>query len=384
MRHHLVLLIALTGCKYLDQPKKVNELEKRLDEVSGALSELTGEPVGQRPGKASADADDERGAKGKKARGAKRKDPKATRGAKTAKAAQGEDARPAQGTKVARRDRDEDDEDADDEDEDAEADADADERRDDEGDGRDQRIAERRALASERAASAIAPAAAKAPPADVPWGYQPADGPDAWATLHPSFAACGNGEQQSPIDIMPRRSQAPEVIFVYKPTAGTVVDDGHGLEVDLAPGSFMVVDGTRFDLIELQLHTPSEHTVAGDSFPMELHLIHRSKAGALAVIGVLFTEGEPSSALAPVWKGAPKARGSSKLKKMFDPEALLPREHAAYRYDGSLTTPPCTEGVIWHVFKRPRTEDEQTIAAFRRRFGATARPTQEMGGRELR
>ena len=377
MRHHLVFLIALTGCKYLDQPKKVNELEKRLDEVSGALSELTGEPVGQRPGKASEGADGERGAKDKKARGAKRKDPKGTRGATSTKAAQGEDARPAPGTKVARRDRDQDEDDEDQHD-------DADEGRDDQVDGRDQRISDRRALASERAASAIAPAAAAAPPADVPWGYQPADGPDAWATLHPSFAACGNGERQSPIDIMPRRSQAPEVIFVYKPTAGTVVDDGHGLEVDLAPGSFMVVDGARFDLIELQLHTPSEHTVAGDSFPMELHLVHRSKAGALAVIGVLFTEGEASSALAPVWKGAPKARGSSKLKKMFDPEALLPREHAAYRYDGSLTTPPCTEGVIWHVFKRPRTEDEQTIGAFRRRFGATARPVQELGGRELR
>lgn len=366
MRHLVVLLLALAGCKYLDQPKKVAELEKRLDEVSTALSDLTGEPVGLRPGAKTADH-------GKKAAG-KAKRAKADQDAKDVKAGKTATARAARDDNAA--------EPADPDHAAAET-----ERSDrDAGPAADHPAGDWRAAAHDASAEpAAAPAAepAKAP-ASVHWSYGGDDGPSAWSKLDPSFAACAKGDHQSPIDILPKHSEAPEVIFVYRPSAATVVDDGHTLEVDLAPGSFIVVDGTRYELIQFHVHTPSEHTIAGDSFPMELDLVHRSKAGRVVVVAVLFTEGEASTALAAVWKAAPKAKGAAKLKRPFDPGLLLPKDQAAYRYDGSLTEPPCTEGVIWEVLRRPRTEDEQTIAGLRKHFGANARPVQELGDRALR
>lgn len=374
------MLVAVAGCKYLDQPKKVAELEKRLDEVALAVTDLTGKPVGLRPApkpaaeEDEAEADDGHGKKGKgKGKG---KDAKADKGkADKGKAdkdrtrhgddeADGaDDEHAAADERPARPDwrkRDE---------------APADEHGGEHGEHGD---------ASPEPGADESPPVAKAPAANVHWSYEGAEGPTAWSHLDPAYETCAVGQHQSPIDILPRRSEAPEVIFVYKPTDGAVVDNGHTLQVDLSPGSFIVVDGTRFDLVQFHVHTPSEHTIAGDSFPMEVHLVHKNKAGKLAVVGVLFTEGEASAAMSTVWKGAPKAKGSVPLKKPFDPAALLPKDHAAYRYDGSLTTPPCTEGVIWHVLKRPRTEDEARIEAFTRRFGANARPVQELGERELR
>jgi len=377
-RYALLLLVAVAGCKYLDQPKKVAELEKRLDEVALAVTDLTGKPVGLRPApkhaeEDEADAEDDHGKKGK-AKGKGKAD----------KEAKGDKAKAGRG-------RHDDEAEADGEDSERAA---SDERprpdwrkRDDAGAGEDGHgeHGERSEHTDEPAAPADEPpAVAKAPAANVHWAYEGAEGPAAWSHLDPAFETCAVGHRQSPIDILPRRSEAPEVIFVYKPTAATVVDNGHTLQVDLAAGSFIVVDGTRYDLVQFHVHTPSEHTIAGDPFPMEVHLVHKNKAGKLAVVGVMFTEGEASVAMAPVWKGAPKAKGSAPLKKEFDPAALLPKDHAAYRYDGSLTTPPCTEGVIWHVLKRPRTEDEARIAAFPRRFGSNARPVQELGERELR
>jgi carbonic anhydrase len=229
---------------------------------------------------------------------------------------------------------------------------------------------------AENSEESAEPAAAHAAPEH--WGYEGEHGPAVWG------GTCSAGAEQSPIDIMPKRSSAPEVFFVYRPTRGVVVDNGHTLQVDLDPGSYIVVDGGRFDLIQFHVHTPSEHTIAGDHFPLELHLVHRDRTGTLAVVGVLFDEGEPATAMKPVWTRAPRKAGKASLEKPFDPEALLPHERMAYRYDGSLTTPPCSEGVRWIVLKRTRTEDGERIAALRARFGANARPVQELGEREVR
>ena len=217
------------------------------------------------------------------------------------------------------------------------------------------------------------------------WTYTGADGPSQWADLDEQYARCGDGHEQSPIDIVPhRRGDAEEsVFFMYRPTRGKVTDNGHTLQVDLEPGSYAVVDGARYDLVQFHVHTPSEHTIAGEPFAMEVHLVHKSKAGKLAVVGVLFADGAPSPALAPVWKQAPKAEGSAALKKPFDPGVLLPRDTGAYRYAGSLTTPPCSEGVKWIVLRRTATDDDKRIAWFRDRFGANARPTQALGEREV-
>jgi carbonic anhydrase len=378
-RRLFVLLIALSGCKYLDAPKKVAELEKRLDEVSTVLTDMTGEPVGQRPGSKKAEGEDdeeEDGGKGKKS--AKDKKAKGGKDSKDSKVAKG--GKEARDSKAGRSRRGADDSDADEASDDGK---DKDRDKDKDKDASDDEADADRPGADDEA-EPEPPAAAAKPPANVHWSYEGEEGPTSWGKLDPSFELCAKGEHQSPVDIMPRRSKAPDVIMVYHPTAGAVVDNGHTVEVDLDPGSFIVVDGTRFDLIQFHVHTPSEHTVAGDRFPLELHLVHRSKAGALAVVAVLYTEGAPSPTLASVWKDLPRAKGSVKLKKPFDPSGLIPKDQAAYRYDGSLTTPPCTEGVIWYVLRRQATEDIARIDALKRRFGANARPVQELAGRELR
>ncbi|MBL8627922.1 MAG: carbonic anhydrase family protein [Myxococcales bacterium] len=355
-------LIALApGCKVFDQPKRVDGLEQRVDELADAVSKLVGEPVAQRPKpKAKAhddEADGEDADADPKARKARRPKTEARagrdRGDRTAKADAAE-RRPAS----AKASHDEPAE------EPADTPADADPPEDD--------------------ADEPAP-----PPADhgpgPHWAYTGAEGPSHWGELDEQYAACGDGHEQSPIDILPKRRAAQDesVFFVYKPTPGKVTDNGHTLQVDLQPGSYAVVDGARYELVQFHFHTPSEHTIAGEPYAMEVHLVHKNKAGKLAVVGVLFADGAPSAALAPVWKQLPKAGGSGALKKPFDPSALLPSETGAYRYAGSLTTPPCSEGVKWIVLRRTGTDAEKRIAAFRARFGANARPTQSMGEREL-
>ena len=214
------------------------------------------------------------------------------------------------------------------------------------------------------------------------WTYEGEAGPTAWSQLDPAFAQCASGRQQSPIDIVPHAPGAdPPVLFVYKPTGGEVVDNGHTLQINLAPGSFAMVDDHRYDLVQFHIHTPSEHTIAHEALPMEVHLVHKDKAGKLAVVGVIFAAGEASTALAPMWKAAPPKVGSAKLKLLFDPNTLLPLDRSAYRYDGSLTTPPCSEGVEWIVLRRIRTETPARIASFHKRFGGNARPIQELGAR---
>lgn len=324
----------IVGCKYAEQPARVEALERRLDKVAAAVSELSGEPG---PGSAAIDP---------KHKGKQHEAGKSAAKAKAKAKAKAADAH---------------------------------------GDAADHEPAPRANAAPHGGAAAPAAAAALATPhGDVHWEYGGANGPPHWADLAPAFATCASGSAQSPVDILPRPGAAPEVFLIYRPTRGVVVDNGHTLQVNLDPGNFAIVDGVRFDLLQFHVHTPSEHTIAGEAFPLEVHLVHRDRSGALAVVGVLFDEGAPSPAMAPVWKGAPRAKGGERrLERPFDPGGLLPRDHGAYRYDGSLTTPPCSEGVRWIVLKRSRTEDRARIAAFRKRFGDNARPVQALGEREV-
>jgi carbonic anhydrase len=172
------------------------------------------------------------------------------------------------------------------------------------------------------------------------------------------------------------------VSFTYRPTAGELVDNGHTLQMNLQPGSTAVVDGHAYDLVQFHIHTPSEHTVGGEALPMEVHLVHKDKAGKLAVVGVRFAAGTASAAMTPVWAAAPAKGGKAKVAR-FDPATLLPRDRSAYRYDGSLTTPPCSEGVEWIVMRRTATDSAAHIEAFEKRFGANARPVQPLFDRAI-
>jgi carbonic anhydrase len=230
-------------------------------------------------------------------------------------------------------------------------------------------------------APAPAPAHAAHPPGRAPhWDYKAAD---SWAALSPEFAACGTGKQQSPIDLQPVRAEASDIVFNYQPTAGVVKDNGHTYQVDLEPGSSIVIDGERYNLLQFHVHAPSEHTVAGEQYAMEVHLVHKSPAGGLAVVGVLIDRGVANPGLAAAWKKLPRPDHSEKLKKPFNPTTLLPEDRSVYRYAGSLTTPPCSEGVVWNVMRHGVSHSSKDIDVVRARFGDTARPVQEMFERKL-
>ena len=220
-----------------------------------------------------------------------------------------------------------------------------------------------------------------APGSTAEWRYAGDRGPSHWATLDPAYAACGAGRSQSPVDIAgAQHAPAAVLTLAYRPAAFRVIDNGHTIEAEAegAAGSILLGD-TRYELVQFHFHAPSEHTVAGRRFPMELHLVHRSADGRLAVIGILIREGRENAALGRLLALAP-AKGSEEEADV-SPADLLPASRASYRYRGSLTTPPCTEGVRWIVLRDPIELSGQQILAFTHRYFGNNRPTQPLNGR---
>ncbi len=217
------------------------------------------------------------------------------------------------------------------------------------------------------------------------WGYQPGNGPALWGTLAPDFSACALGKEQSPIDLTEGRSADPLAIeFDYRQIRIAVENNGHTIQVNPDPGSGIVLNRMRFDLLQFHFHHGSEHTVDGNQLPLEMHLVHRSDSGSLAVIGVLFEEGPSNDALAPVWEHLPPEPAAAQMVAgELDLAALLPANRKTWRYRGSLTTPPCTEGVNWIVLAEPLTMSADQITAFDAIYPNNFRPVQPLGERVL-
>jgi len=216
------------------------------------------------------------------------------------------------------------------------------------------------------------------------WGYGPADGPERWGSLAPEFAACSLGREQSPIDLADAEPRSlPKIVFDYAPVPVSVLHDGHNLVWNFSPGSAIAVSGKRFELQQFHLHHPGEHTVEGAEFPLELHLVHADSEGALAVVGVLLREGEANRPLAPLWRELPEGEAPPRAAGVLNPRDLLPGSRTTWRYRGSLTTPPCSEGVSWFVMTEPVPVSREQVEAFRRIVGTNARPPQPRNGREL-
>ena len=221
---------------------------------------------------------------------------------------------------------------------------------------------------------------------NVCWGYAPENGPERWEHLAPEYRICGIGRHQSPIDIVdPTPATLPAIHFNYQPLAVNTHNTGRTIQVAYPEGSWITVDAVRYDLLQFHFHAPSEHTVAGKFSDMELHLVHKSGDGVLAVIGVLIEAGGINAALAPFWNSLPASPGESEQVKgvTFDLMDLLPRTKSTYRYIGSLTTPPCSEGVEWFVMTTPIEMSPSQIATFKAVMAANNRPTQPLNGREL-
>ena len=219
------------------------------------------------------------------------------------------------------------------------------------------------------------------------WTYVGEDGPTHWGSLAPDYKLCDSGIQQSPIDIVnPLKMGLTDIIFKYAATPGKIINNGHTIQVNFAAGSgnTIVVDGTLYELLQFHFHAPSEHTVAGASFAMELHLVHKSAGGGLAVVGVLLQQGAASASLAPVLTSIPvDISVEHDLSAPIDLMQLLPADRRVYRYPGSLTTPPCSEGVKWILFTTPMDVDTAQAAAYTALYTGTNRPPQPRGARFL-
>ncbi|SEH34149.1 carbonic anhydrase [Magnetospirillum fulvum] len=217
------------------------------------------------------------------------------------------------------------------------------------------------------------------------WSYEGHGNPAEWGQLSNSYEACGVGKDQSPIDLRDARpAQLAPIEIHYHPLPLAIVNNGHTIQVNLPPGNYITFEGERYDLLQYHFHTPSEHTFNGKPAPLELHLVHKgAQSGKLTVLGVALVAGEANPVVQAVWNIAPTAAGPVKEAPLtlVDPTALLPAQRAYYRYEGSLTTPPCTEIVHWVVFKQPVTISLPQIDTFAKLFPHNARPVQPINRR---
>lgn len=222
---------------------------------------------------------------------------------------------------------------------------------------------------------------------EVDWAYSGATGPESWGQLKPAYQQCMLGKRQSPIDIQDGLPlQLEPIQFDYRPSRFRVIDTGRTVQVNLDLGNTITVMGQRYELVQIQFHRPSEERVNGRAYPMSAQLVHKSPAGQLAVVAVLLDQGEPHALIQQIWNNLPLEKHQELAAQMpLDPSQILPPQHNQYyTYMGSLTSPPCTENVLWMVMKQPITVSTEQIAIFHRLYPMNARPVQPMSGRLIK
>lgn len=240
-----------------------------------------------------------------------------------------------------------------------------------------------------RAGAAHAAAPHAAAPHEMHWAYDGEAGPQAWARLKPEFQACASGKRQSPIHIEESATlpgPAEPLQLGYRPSTGSVVNNGHTIQVDLEGDNTLTVRGTTYRLVQFHFHHPAEEKVNHKGFAMVVHLVHKSDDGRLAVIAVLMDPGADSTLLRKVFTYMPldTADRVRLPAGLVDLNELLPQDQRYYQFLGSLTTPPCTEGVLWLVLKQPVTLGRDQLRLFAQQFPNNARPTQALNGRPVR
>ncbi len=219
----------------------------------------------------------------------------------------------------------------------------------------------------------------------VHWGYEGDVGPDHWGDLDPSFAACSLGKLQSPVDLSnAREGDLGAVVFNYSPTRIHLKHDGHTVLADCETGDSIRFDKGTFDLVQFRIHRPSEHLIGGRRFPMEIQFLHRDPSDRLVMVAVLCQKGEPNRALETFSDSLPSRLGEQGyLGKAVPLQDLLPESRRAFRYEGSLTTPPCTEPVFWIVLAEPLEISDDQLAQFERAVQSNNRPDQPLNGRKI-
>jgi len=219
------------------------------------------------------------------------------------------------------------------------------------------------------------------------WSYTGPTGTDKWGTLSKEFATCGIGQRQSPIDIRKTvRADLPPIQFAYKPVPLSIVDNGHSIKVDTPGAGSMTVEGESYDLVQFHFHKPSEEKINGKAYDMVVHLVHQSKAGKLAVVAIMMEAGKEQSLIRTLWTHLPLEQNSpiNRPEVKIDPAQLLPAKRNYFTFLGSLTTPPCTEGVLWLVLKTPMQVSNEQLAGFGTIYKSNVRPVQPVNNRLIK
>ncbi|NBT00122.1 MAG: carbonate dehydratase [Betaproteobacteria bacterium] len=221
------------------------------------------------------------------------------------------------------------------------------------------------------------------------WTYEGAHGPERWAALAPENAKCSQGKTQSPVNIIDRDvivSDLESVQFHYQPSPFRFEHNGHTLQVSPTGENYVVIRGTRYDLLQFHFHAPSEERINFRNFSMVAHFVHKSAEGRLAVIGVLLDAGGSNPAMDYLWAHLPLSKGETVQPKSasLDMNQLLPKERGYFQFMGSLTTPPCSEGVLWTLFQEPVKIRPEQASIFLKVVGMNARPVQPLNQRLVR
>lgn len=256
------------------------------------------------------------------------------------------------------------------------------------------RLAEMRATQAARAAARAKRAAVvkAAPPPPPPvargthWSYEGDSGPANWSKINVDWAKCGNGSRQSPIDIRDgMKVELEQISFDYHPSSFNVVDNGHTVQVGVSGGNYITVQNRMFELQQFHFHRPSEERINGKAFEMVVHLVHRDAEGRLAVLALLLERGAPQATIQTVWNNLPLEKFETMQPTiLLDPAEMLPARRDYYTYMGSLTSPPCSEGVLWLVMKQPVQASPAQMALFSRLYPLNARPIQPGNGRIIK
>lgn len=222
------------------------------------------------------------------------------------------------------------------------------------------------------------------------WSYSGSTGPEFWGDLDSEFQACSRGTEQSPIALNPNEvgDEKWNTDLDYARTEFSIENNGHTIQANVVdkkgqPSNQLTLGDTDYELVQFHFHSPSEHTLAGESYEMEVHLVHKDEQDNLAVLGVLIEEGEKNKTLKDMWKWMPTSVGTSTKTVKLNPSELVPTDLSTFQYDGSLTTPPCSEGVKWSVSDSSISLSAEQLKAFQDLYPNNYRPIQDLGDREV-
>jgi carbonic anhydrase len=250
---------------------------------------------------------------------------------------------------------------------------------------RAKKLADAKRKQDEQAAAAAA-AIAAAPKHGTVWSYEGETGPANWSKINVDWAKCGTGNRQSPIDLRDGiKVNLEQISFDYHPSSFSEVNNGHTIQVTVGGGNFITVGNTVYELQEFHFHRPSEEKINGKGTEMVIHLVHRSAEGKIAIIAVLLERGQPHRLMQTIWDNLPLEKFETVSPAIvIDPSDALPERRDYFTYMGSLTEPPCTEGVLWMVFKQPMQASPAQMALFSRLYPLNARPVQSTAGRMIK